>query len=245
MLNLEWLPLAWFRTGMLALVIYVAFPLFSLSLRKISSKIKLSELHLYYMTIAFWEIVTVAILFYLLKLNDLPLSAMGLRGSLSFMAIVYVIIGTIVGGILYPAVRSLMKVFGLDMFWQRQKGTDWFPRDSKYLAGKKNIISMFFIVVICIPILEEIIYRGYVLTVLLQNLDSVFVAFVLTSLIFASIHCLAGPGFMLFIFLGTFIMSFLYWKFGNIYPCILLHSINTLIGEIIIPALEKKGKIEE
>lgn len=245
MLNLEWLPLAWLRTVMLALTIYAAFPLFSLSLRKISSKIKLSELHMYYMIIAFWEVVTVALLFYLLKLNDLPLSSIGLRGSLSFMAIVYVIIGTIVGGMLYPAVRSLMKVFGLDMFWQRRKDTNWFPRDVKYLTGKKNIVSMFFIVVIFIPILEEIIYRGYVLTVLLQNLDSVLIAFVLTSLIFASIHCLAGPGFMLFIFLGTFIMSFIYWKFGNIYPCIVLHSLNTLIGEIIIPIMEKKGKIEE
>jgi len=68
--------------------------------------------------------------------------------------------------------------------------------------------------------------------------------FVLTSLIFASIHCLAGPGFMLYIFLGTFISSFLFWKFGNIYLCILLHSANTLIGEIVIPLLEKKGKVE-
>jgi membrane protease YdiL (CAAX protease family) len=245
MLKLGWLPLAWLRTGMLALTLYFFFPLLSLSLRKAAHKIRLWELHVYYLIIIFWEIVTVAILFYLLKLNNLPLDTIGLRGRLSFGAIVYVIIGSIVGGILYPAVRSLVKVFGWDMFWHRREDKDWFPRTSGYLRTRRGIISMFSIVVICIPILEEIIFRGYVLTVLLQNLDSIFVAFILTSLIFASIHCLAGPGFMLFIFLGTFIMSFLYWKFGNIYPCILLHSLNTLIGEIIIPIMEKKGKIEE
>jgi membrane protease YdiL (CAAX protease family) len=196
------------------------------------------------MLIVFWEVITVAILFYLLKLNNLPLSSIGFSGSLSFMAIIYVIIVTVVGGMFYPAVQSFMKIFGLDMFWKRRKNKDWFPRDIKYLKGKKNLILMFLIVVICIPILEEIIYRGYVLTVLLQSFDSVFVAFLFTSLIFASIHCLAGPGFMLLIFLGTFFMSFIYWKFGSIYPCILLHSINTLVGEIIIPLVEKKGKIE-
>ena len=180
-----------------------------------------------------------------MKLNNLPLDTIGLRGRLSFEAIIYVIIGSIIGGILYPAVRSLMKVFNLDMFWHRREDKDLFPRTSGYLRTKRSIISMFFIVVICIPILEEIIFRGYVLTVLLQNLDSIFIAFILTSFIFASIHCLAGPGFMLFIFLGTFILSFLYWRFGNIYPCILLHSLNALIGEIIIPIMEKKGKIEE
>lgn len=244
MLDLKWLPLAWLRTVMLALTIYGVFPLFSLSLRKISSRIKISELHLYYMLIAFWEIVTVAILFYLLKLNNLSLSSIGFRGNLTFKAIVYVIIATVVGGMFYPAVQSFMRIFGLGMFWKRRESTNWFPRDIKYLKGKKNLILMFLIVVICIPILEETIYRGYVLTVLLQSLDSVFVAFIITSLIFASIHCLAGPGFMLLIFLGTFFASFIYWKFGSIYPCILLHSVNTLIGEIIIPVIEKKGKIE-
>jgi membrane protease YdiL (CAAX protease family) len=244
MFNLKWLPLAWLRTVMIVLIIYGLFPLFSLSLRKISSRIKISELHLYYLLIAFWEIVTVAILFYLLKLNNLPLSSIGFRGRLSFISIVYVIIATIIGGMFYPAIQSFMRIFGLGMFWKRREEENWFPRDIEYLKGKKNLLLMFVIVVICIPILEDIIYRGYVLTVLLQSFNSVFIAFLFASLIFASIHCLAGPGFMLLIFLGTFFSSFIYWKFGSIYPCILLHSINTLIGEIIIPIVEKKGKIE-
>jgi membrane protease YdiL (CAAX protease family) len=94
------------------------------------------------------------------------------------------------------------------MFWPRSEGKNWFPKDIEYLSTKRGIVSMFLIVVICIPILEEIIYRGYVFTALSQNLNNIFLVFVLTSLIFASIHCLAGPGFMLYIFLGTLFCPF-------------------------------------
>jgi membrane protease YdiL (CAAX protease family) len=241
-LRIEWLPLAWLRTVMLVLTLYAILPAVSLNLHKIGSRLKLWELNVYYFIIVFWELVAVAILFYLLRSNKIPLNAVGLSGGLSLEGVLYTIGGVVVGGLLYPVVQTLIKSLGWDMFWRRREDRDWFPRTSKYLTKKPGFISMFLIVVICIPILEEIIYRGYVLSVLLQHLDSTFIAFVLTSLIFASIHCLAGIGFMLYIFLGTFVSSFLYWRLGNIYPCILMHSANTLIGEIVIPLIEKRGK---
>jgi membrane protease YdiL (CAAX protease family) len=243
MLKLEWLPLAWLRTGMLALTVYAILPLLGLNLRKIASAVKLGGLHVYYAIIVFWEIVAVAILFYLMGANDIPLDILGLRGGLSFEGILYAIGGVIVGGLLYPIVQRLMRALGWSMFWRRREDRDWFPRTSDYLNTKRGLIAMVIIVVICIPFLEEIIYRGYVQTALLQNLDSVFLAFLFTSLIFTSIHCLSGPGFMLLIFLGTFLISFVYWRTGSIYPCILMHALNTLMGEIIFPLLEKKGKI--
>jgi membrane protease YdiL (CAAX protease family) len=244
MLRLEWLPLAWLRTGMLALTVYAILPLLGSSLRKIASVIRLGELHVYYLIIVFWEIVTVAIIFYLMGANDIPLDTLGFRGGLSFEGVLYALGGVIIGGLLYPVVQRLTKALGRSMFWQRREDRDWFPRTSDYLNSKRSIVAMFLIVVVCIPILEEIIYRGYVQTVLFQNLDNVSLAFLFTSLIFTSIHCLSGPGFMLLIFLGTFLISFVYWRTGSIYPCILMHALNTLIGEIIFPLLEKTGKIE-
>jgi membrane protease YdiL (CAAX protease family) len=242
MLSLEWLPLAWLRTVMLALIIYILFPRSSLSLSKISSKLGLSELHVYYLIIAFWEFVTVIILLYLMRLNTLPLSILGFQGGLTMEGVIYAVLGTVVGGLLYPAVEYLMKILRWSMFWRRPEERDWFPSNSDYLTSKRGLISMFLIVVVIIPILEEIIFRGYVLTVLLQHFDGILIPFVLSSIIFASIHCLAGPGFMLLIFIETFISSFLFWKFGNLYPCILLHALNTTLGEIVIPLYEKKGK---
>jgi membrane protease YdiL (CAAX protease family) len=242
MLKLEWLPLAWLRTGMLALTVYAILPLLGLNLRKIASVVKLGELHVYYAIIVFWEIVTVAILFYLMGANGIPLDTLGLRGGPSLEGILYAIGGVIVGGLLYPIVQRLMKALGWSMFWQRREDRDWFPRTGDYLSSKRGIVAMSLIVVVCIPILEEVIYRSYVQTVLFQNLDHVFLAFLFTSLIFTSIHCLSGPGFMLLIFLGTFLISFVYWRTGSIYPCILMHALNTLLGEIVFPLVEKTGK---
>lgn len=242
MLKLEWLPLAWLRTGMLALTVYALLPLLRLNLRKIASKIKLGELHVYYAIIVLWEVVTVAILFWLMRAHGIPLETLGLRGGLSLEGVLYAIGGVLAGGLLYPAVQRLMKALGWSMFWRRRENGDWFPRTSDYLNSKHGLVAMFLIVVVCIPILEEIIYRGYVQTVLLQNLDSVFLTFLFTSLIFTSIHCLSGPGFMLLIFLGTFLISFVYWRTGSIYPCILMHALNTLIGEIVFPLIERTGK---
>jgi membrane protease YdiL (CAAX protease family) len=242
MLRLEWLPLAWLRTAMLALTLYTIFPAVSLSLRKVASRIRLWELQTYYLIIAFWELATVAILFCLLRSNQIPLDTVGLSGGLSLAGVLYAVGGVVVGGLLYPVVQALVKALGWDMFWRRREDRDWFPRTSEYLTTRRGLVSMFLIVVMCIPVLEEIIYRGYVLSVLLQQLDSTLIAFVLTSLIFASIHCLAGPGFVLYIFLGTFVSSYVYWRLGNIYPCILMHSANTLLGEIAIPLLDKRGK---
>jgi membrane protease YdiL (CAAX protease family) len=242
MLKLEWLPLAWLRTGMLVLTLYALFPVLKLSLRKIAARIKLSELHVYYLIIAFWEIVAVAILFCLLKANGISLSDLGLQGGLSLEGVLYAIGGVLVGGLLYPGLQWLMRALGWSMFWQRREDKDWFPRTSDYLTTNRGLITMVIVVVICIPVLEEVIYRGYVQTALLQNLDSVFLAFLFTSLIFTSIHCLSGPGFMLLMFLGSFLMSFVYWRTGSIYPCILMHALNTLMGEIIVPLVEKTGK---
>ena len=129
------------------------------------------------------------------------------------------------------------------MFWRRREERDWFPSTSEYLASRRGLVTMFLIVVVIILLLEEIIYRGCVLTALLQVFDGALIPFVLSSLIFASIHCLAGPGFMLLISLGTFISSFIYWKSGSLYSCIILHTLNTLIGEIVIPLREKEREI--
>lgn len=77
MLSLGWLPIVWLRTAAVALILYVLFPRLSLNLKKIALKFKLSQLHVYYAMIAFWELVTLGIILYLLRANDLSLSTIG------------------------------------------------------------------------------------------------------------------------------------------------------------------------
>jgi membrane protease YdiL (CAAX protease family) len=222
--------------------VYVLLPALRLDLRRIASKIGLSALHVYYLIMAFWEVVTVAILLALVNGSGLPLSTLGFRGGLSLEGILYAAVGVIVGALLYPAIQRLMRALGWSMFWPRRESQDPFPRDSSHLATRRGLLSMIVIVVVCIPILEETIYRGYVQTALTQNLDSLLLAFLLSSLVFASIHILSGPGFILLIFVGTLWLSFVYWKTGSIYPGILMHSVNTLLGEVVFPAIEQTGK---
>ena len=118
MLRIEWLPLAWLRTVMLALTLYAILPAVSLNLHKIGSRIKLWELNVYYFIIVFWELVAVALLFYLLRSNKIPLNAVGLSGGLSLGGVLYTIGGIVVGGLLYPVVQILIKSLGWDMFWR-------------------------------------------------------------------------------------------------------------------------------
>jgi hypothetical protein len=88
--------------------------------------------------------------------------------------------------------------------------------------------------VILAPLLEEILYRGYVLTALRERMRT-FSALVLASLIFTSVHATIGPGIMVFIFFWAFIPSLLFLRFGNLYPSMLMHALNNLIAYILIP----------
>ena len=97
---------------MLALTLYAILPAVSLNLHKIGSRIKLWELNVYYFIIVFWELVAVALLFYLLRSNKIPLNAVGLSGGLSLGGVLYTIGGIVVGGLLYPVVQILIKSLG-------------------------------------------------------------------------------------------------------------------------------------
>jgi hypothetical protein len=154
MLPLEWLGLAWLRTVMLALTVYVFLPALRLDMRRIASRIGLSALHVYYLIIAFWEAVTVAALLALSSHRGLPLSALGFQGTLSLEGVLYAVASVIIGGVLYPAIQWLMKTLGWSMFWPRRDDRDPFPRTSSHLATRRGLASMILIVVACIPILE-------------------------------------------------------------------------------------------
>jgi membrane protease YdiL (CAAX protease family) len=108
-----------------------------------------------------------------MRLNILSLSILGFQGGLTMEGVIYVVLGIISVSLLYPTVEYLMKILRWSMFWRCPEKRDWFPRTSTYLTTKRGLISMFLIVVAIIPVLEEIIFRGYVLNLLLQNFDGI------------------------------------------------------------------------
>ena len=97
------------------------------------------------------------------------------------------------------------------------------------------LILTIFPIFFCSP-LEEILYRGYLLTALAQRLNTTL-AVLIDFLIFASIHYAYGIGTMLFIFFWNFIPCLLYLKTRSLYPSIVFHSANNLIAYVILPLL--------
>jgi len=181
--------------------------------------------------IDFSESIALAILFFHLKKNNIPFSTLGFTGRLSLKAIVWGIIGVFIGMSLYPLVEGGIKVFGLPMYW--------IPRNVSHLSTPFNFILSFILIVIFFPIVEEIIYRGYLLNVCLARMKGIFLPLLINAFIFGGMHFpVGGPGLAIYIFFGTFIIAFLYLKFRTIYICMFIHSLNNLLGQIIILLLE-------
>ena len=91
--------------------------------------------------------------------------------------------------------------------------------------------------VVLAPVIEELFFRGYILTAFLERTNSTLLAVCLSSLVFMSIHALIGPGTMIYIFLWSLIPSYLYLRTGSLYPAILMHALNNVLAYMVIPAL--------
>jgi hypothetical protein len=93
-------------------------------------------------------------------------------------------------------------------------------------APRINEIIYFFLMVIITPIVEEIVYRGFLFNLLLKKY-SVKIAFIASSLIFALIHLrFAGIGFL---FLYGLFLGYAYFKTKSLIAPILAHfTINFL-----------------
>jgi len=231
-----YLPLVWLYVGITALVIYVIFPIASLNFKKVSQKLGFNQGQLLNLIYLIGEIITVIIIFYIVKENGFTLEYLGFSGKLSLTAVSYAIGGFILSFALFPIVDVINKKFGWGMYWKKWEVKNF----AENLKTKRNLILMIIMWPILFAPLEEMIFRGFALHLLLENLNNLFLVYIFSSLIFAIAHCFIGPGAMLYIFLGTFIISFIYITFNSIYPCILMHSLCNLIGGIIVPLIEER-----
>ena len=178
-------------------------------------------------------LLAVIILFFLLKEKGLNFDSVGVKGKLSLRSCGFALIGLVIAFTLYPAIEALLKPLGVSMFWKAGKVV---PLD---LTSAPDVVLTLIFAVILGPIVEEIIFRGYVLTAILQRRERKLGAIVLSALVFTSVHAYLGPGVMFFIFFWTFIPAFLYLKFDSLYPAILFHVLNNFVTYIIFPLFYK------
>jgi len=225
-LSLRWLYVAWLGFAFVMFAFMVAgfvergdpTPL----IERISGDVSL---------FAFWvysvgQAVAALVLWSLLRKNKLGWRSVGLTGRMTRRAAVYAVVGWFVGFWLFYLVDLVCGYAGIQMFWNEG---EFFGLDSVLRAVTIPIAT-----VIIAPVAEEIIYRGYVLSALLARIGT-RTAVTLSCLIFASVHLGVGPGLSIYVFIGAFILAYLYLRFRNVYPCILMHVLNNVAAYLIIP----------
>jgi len=224
-LSLKYLPLAWVAVALTSLTLGIVKSL-GIDLDSIRSSLGISSPWTFALPIYdTFQLITVLILLHLLR-KEVPLKEIGFRNT-QLKYYLYALGFILIVQFIWDVSEFIVNKIGLPMLW-------W---GGEHVAPIKTLSD--FLILLIFPTffcstLEEILYRGYLLTATLQRFDPK-IAFLINSLIFASIHYAYGPGVMLFIFFWNFIPCWLYFKSKSIYPSILFHSVNNLIGYVILP----------
>lgn len=229
-LSLKWVYLAWFSLAFTTVVVGAIGATVQGDPEPVVLKWGIGDFAIFAVGLhAIGMIAAVALLYLLLKRNQLGWSAVGLKDKLSLSATGYALAGVVIAFFLYPLIEAALGAVGVSMYWGGPKASHF------YLKSVFDIALAVMGAVLIVPVAEEIIFRGYILTLFTQKGYKPIVAILLSALIFTSIHIFFGPGMLVYIFLWAFIPAFLYLKFGSLYPAILFHILNNLIAYVILP----------
>jgi hypothetical protein len=107
---------------------------------------------------------------------------------------------------------------------------DELPRELGVEESTAAMLAVAVLVAVVAPLAEEVFFRGYFFTAL-RNWRGMWVAAVITGIVFGVIHAGSSPiGFLVpLAFLG-FVLCLLYARTGSLYPCIVLHSFNNSVA---------------
>ena len=174
--------------------------------------------------------LAVVILWRLLRRRDLDAATIGLRGRLTASGVGLALLAVLAGSALYLGAEAGLRLLGIGMYWV-PKATHLVLRN-----GLDLTVTLVFAVILG-PLFEEILFRGYLVTLFLGRGFGILGAAALSGLVFASTHAYLGPGIMLFIFFWSFLPALLYWKCKSLYPAILFHMLNNFLAYIVVPGV--------
>ena len=80
------------------------------------------------------------------------------------------------------------------------------------------------------PLVEEVVFRGAVLRVLLEKLTP-WKAIVVSALLFSLVH--GNPAQMPYAFIGGLLLGWMYWRTGSIIPGMVYHWVNNSAAYIV------------
>jgi membrane protease YdiL (CAAX protease family) len=131
--------------------------------------------------------------------------------------------------VVYWLADTLLPSIGIPMRWHTSGSS------RIVLASTFDIVLTVVFAVVIGPAVEEIVFRGYVLTAVLQRWRSAVPAVLVAGLVFTSVHLWLGPGVVLFILVWSVLPSWLFIKYKSLYPAILFHPINNAIAYLAVP----------
>ena len=224
--SLRWIFVAWLAIG-LTFVTYIVFGMIERgdpteAIERLFGDSALFAFLVYTAGLVF----ALLVLRRLLRRSGFGWRDVGLRGRLTGRGALFAVGGWFVAFWLYYLVEKTTGAVGLRMFWNEEA---FFG-----LHSVARVIGIGLSTLVIAPVAEEIIYRGYLIPAIRAKAGTAL-AVLLSSLIFASVHIGIGPGMAIYIFLGAFIPAYLFLRFDNIYPCILMHLINNMVAYFVIP----------
>jgi membrane protease YdiL (CAAX protease family) len=93
-----------------------------------------------------------------------------------------------------------------------------------------TVVGLAIFAVVVAPIVEEVVFRGFIFNVMRGKLPVVWAAIV-TGLLFGLVHVFGSPiEFLLPLALLGTVLCLLYWKTGSLLPCIAVHALNNCIA---------------
>ncbi len=92
------------------------------------------------------------------------------------------------------------------------------------ITSIRNGVFIVFTTVIAAPLVEEMLFRGYLQKVLEESWRDITKAILATSLFFALVHL--NPYWIVQIYLLGMVLGYLAWRTNSIIPGIILHGLN-------------------
>jgi membrane protease YdiL (CAAX protease family) len=178
---------------------------------------------------AFCGAIVALVLLRALGQRGWTLRALGWRAPESAQAYGAALIGVALVIVLWLPVAALAAITGLPMFWQER------PAFVGPSAAWEFAVAALVGVVI-VPLVEEPLFRGYVLRALAERWQWQL-AVLGQAALFGLYHVFVGPGMMLYTFLWAIVPGLIAWRWRSLWPCLLFHALNNVWADLLVPVL--------
>ncbi|MBW2092896.1 MAG: CPBP family intramembrane metalloprotease [Deltaproteobacteria bacterium] len=168
----------------------------------------------------FAKLLPISLIFILIKYEYVDFSDFGLKGLSAEPFIFYTVLLCITGIIIDQAGwRLFMKILP-----HTQLGS-W-PKIENPALDKID----FYFGLVLVGIIEEMIFRGFCVSLLRKYLSSAFFVFFLASLIFGFIHWSLGLHAVITTALWGILPLVVMWKTGSVIPSVLAHILTNMVS---------------